>query len=410
MELTEQLKELTGVISTFKEKAQEEIKSLGGVQAETKSALEALSAKLDKVQTQADAIDLKMSKRLVDGGEEKTTIGRLVTENEKYQEAKGHGFAGSKPLTIHLKAGLFEKKTITEGGFSAGSGSVISRTLLPDRALLPIQGFRLRDLLKVRRLDTGYAYDWVRQTTRTNNASPVAEGTTKPESTSAWDVQSDTVKTIAHWMRISRQALDDIPWLQDAIDTDLRYGLLFKEEQEILAGDGTGQHMNGILTQATAFTTTYVTSISRYTQLEQLRYAKLQARLAGLATYAPDAFVLHPTDMANIELIRDDSGGVSRTGMYIIGDPKTGTEFKTLWGIPVVESDSMTQGQFLVGSFGQAATLIDRQATTVEISYEDQDNFVKNLVTILCEERVGLAVTRPGAFIKGTFATSPATA
>ena len=44
----------------------------------------------------------------------------------------------------------------------------------------------------------------------------------------------------------------------------------------------------------------------------------------------------------------------------------------------------------------------------VTVSTEDRDNFVKNMVTILCEERVGLAVYRPEAFVKGDFDGLPA--
>ena len=95
-------------------------------------------------------------------------------------------------------------------------------------------------------------------------------------------------------------------------------------------------------------------------------------------------------------------------GRYIIGDPQGGSiEVKTIWDLPVVESFSITAGTFLVGAFDSAATLIDRQETTVEISFEHASNFTANLATILCQERVGLAVEVPAAFIHGSFSTSP---
>ncbi|WP_240386491.1 phage major capsid protein [Asaia bogorensis] len=74
----------------------------------------------------------------------------------------------------------------------------------------------------------------------------------------------------------------------------------------------------------------------------------------------------------------------------------------------MAESLSMKAGNFLTGAFAYAAQIFDREDATVTISTEDRDNFVKNMVTILAEERMALAVYRPQALIKGTFATSAA--
>jgi HK97 family phage major capsid protein len=74
-----------------------------------------------------------------------------------------------------------------------------------------------------------------------------------------------------------------------------------------------------------------------------------------------------------------------------------------LWGLPVVQAFSMPPGDFLVGNFKLAATLFDREEAQILVSTEDQDNFIRNLVTVLCEERLALVVTRPQAFIAGTF-------
>ena len=64
---------------------------------------------------------------------------------------------------------------------------------------------------------------------------------------------------------------------------------------------------------------------------------------------------------------------------------------------------AMPEGEFLVGAFGLAAQIFDREEASVMISSEDQDNFVKNKVTILAEERLALAVKRPQALVHGTF-------
>jgi HK97 family phage major capsid protein len=128
-------------------------------------------------------------------------------------------------------------------------------------------------------------------------------------------------------------------------------------------------------------------------RFDVIRFAILQAALAELP---PSGIVLHPTDWALIELTKDENG------RYIIGNP-AGEAQPRLWGLPVVPTQAMGLDKFLVGAFSTAAQIFDRQTARVEMSTEDSDNFRKNLVTIRAEERLGLAVYRPEAFIKGDF-------
>jgi HK97 family phage major capsid protein len=361
---------------------------------------------LDEAQKQIDAVDLKMNAaRFTDAAAEEKTAGEELIESEAFKAVKSTDFGDlrskSGRIRFPLEHGLSRKSNITTtSGITAAVTGITVPARIPGVVVTAQQELRLRDMLRVFPLTTGNAFDFVRQITRTNLASPQVETSPKAESTYAWDSVSATVKTIAHYVNVSRQALDDVPWLRSMLDSELMYGLKLKEESEILSGDGLGSHISGIIPQATAYATgTY--NVSGDTKLDKLRHAKLQARLAGLGTFAPDAFVLHPTDMHTIELLKTEEGGANK-GLYIIGDPKAGPTIKLLWGLPVVESDSMTAGTFLVGAFGTAAYLVDRMQAMIELSYEHSSNFTANIVTALAEERVGLAVTRPGAFIYGS--------
>jgi HK97 family phage major capsid protein len=109
--------------------------------------------------------------------------------------------------------------------------------------------------------------------------------------------------------------------------------------------------------------------------------------------------VLHPSDWADIELTKTDNG------QYLFTNPQNGNEPR-LWRLPVVDTQAMTLDNFLVGAFKLGAQIFDREDANVEISTEDQDNFIKNLVTIRAEERLALAVYRPESFVKGAFTTA----
>lgn len=223
----------------------------------------------------------------------------------------------------------------------------------------------------------------------TNAAAAVAEGALKPQSELQFEDATANVRTIAHWMRASVQILADAAGLRSIIDQRLRYGLAFAEEQQLLNGSGTGQNLLGLVTAATAYAAPG--SLAATAALDIVRLMILQV---ALAEYPANGIVMNPIDMAAIEMLKDGDG------RYLIGNPQ-GTIQKTLWGLPVVETQAMSVDKALVGAFDLAAQLFDRQDATVEVSTEDQDNFVRNKVTIRAEERLALAIYRPQAIVYG---------
>ena len=87
---------------------------------------------------------------------------------------------------------------------------------------------------------------------------------------------------------------------------------------------------------------------------------------------------------------------------YIVGDPRNRMG-ATLWGLPVVATNSIAAGTFLTGAFDMGATIWDRWDMAVEVSREHDDFFTKNMVAILCEERLAMTVNRTEAFVAGSF-------
>jgi HK97 family phage major capsid protein len=213
----------------------------------------------------------------------------------------------------------------------------------------------------------------------------------KPESTITYGLMQTAVVTIAHWIKASKQILDDFKQLSSNIDFRLRYGLAIVEEAQLLKGSGVGNNLNGIYTQATAYSAPIVLS-GTVTKIDVLRLMLLQSELA---LFPATGIVLHPADWTAIELTKDS------TGNYIFANPQSLAQ-PALWGRPVVSTMSMTQDTALVGAFSLGAQLFDREDANVVISTENQDDFIKNMITIRAEERLGLAVYRPEAFIKNT--------
>ena len=236
----------------------------------------------------------------------------------------------------------------------------------------------------------------MRELLYTNAAAPVAEGSLKPQAGITYERLNVPVTTLAHFIRASKQILADFKQLQTLINGRLTFGLKLVEEQQILYGDGTGQNLQGLIPQATPYNVALTNLAAFDTRLDIIRHAMLQVQLAF---YPPTGIVMSPTDWHNLELTKDS------LHRYLLAMPGQTTP-AMLWGLPVVQAFSMPPGDFLVGSFKLAATLFDREEAQILVSTEDQDNFIRNLVTVLAEERLALAVTRPQAFIAGTFPAS----
>ena len=66
-------------------------------------------------------------------------------------------------------------------------------------------------------------------------AAVVAEGAAKPEATFTMTPKTAALDTIAHWVQITRQALEDATYIRSLIEGKLRRGLLAKAEADMAA-------------------------------------------------------------------------------------------------------------------------------------------------------------------------------
>jgi HK97 family phage major capsid protein len=348
------------------EKADEALVKIGGLNAELATLQQRLVARGDGV------------------GEAVKTFGDKFVESDSYKALLSNGGRGR--ASIEQKAILTSLTTNAAGSV----GDAINETRLPGILQMPNRRLTVRDLITPGRMD-GNSLEYVKETGYTNSAAGVAEGAAKQQSDIKLDLITTSARVIAHYMKASRQVMDDVSQLRSLIDMRLMYGLKLVEEGELLNGDGTGQHLLGIIPQATAFSAPI--TITTPTSIDNIRLAILQAYLAE---FPATGIVMHPSDWTYIELLKDD------IGRYIIGNPQ-GTVPPRLWGLPVVETQAMAVDKYLVGAFMMGAQVFDRWAARIELATENEDDFIKNLVTILCEERLALAVYRPEAFIYGDF-------
>lgn len=382
--------EIKTTIGDFTAKAKAEIKEFGTANGETKTLIE-------KLQKQVDALDVKLQSAPL--AKQEKSILQELGENESMLKLQRDGRGTA---VISIKGGLraLERKTtITTSAVGLATPGVINYGRDPGIEMQPMVDLRVRDLLRAIPT-TEAAIDFVKVNAFTNNASMQVEASDKAESALTFTTANAPVRTIAHWIPATKQILADFPGLEDIIRTELIYGLKLKEESQLLIGSGAGNDLNGLVTQATAFTTGLM-GAGVWHKPDVIRRATQQVKTAN--QIAPQWVVMNDIDWADIELAKDTNRQYlsGYAGMlYTRSGP-------TLWGLRVVLSNSMPSGTFLLGN-SQAATIRDREEVNVEVSTEHSDYFIKNMVAIRCEERLTLLVRRPASYIYGTFNTSPA--
>lgn len=311
------------------------------------------------------------------------SAGELFTESDEYKSREGrhqHGISYTSELKdVDFVGGSDALKTTmtTAAGFAPRYPrlervieSAMRRPMISD--LMPNTNTTSSQIL------------FMKETTFTNNAAPVAENAAKPESALAWTESSRNVNVIATFIPVTRQQLDDVPQIRSVIDNRLRTMLGLAEEVQLMSGTGTDPQLLGfynlpsIQTQAKGADPTPDAIYKAFTKVRWTGFAE------------PTGVVMHPNDWQDIRLLR------TVDGIYIWGNPsEAGPE--RVWGKPVVITTAATEGTGLTGDFQLYSELFRRMGVTIIVGLVN-DDLVKNKQTILIEERVALIVYRDQAF------------
>jgi len=363
--------------------AQGEVKELGDAHTETVSKLEALNKDYSELYDRVQSIEQKGIKAIENsagfdiGAEFAAFEGVESMRNGKQQSAR-----------MELKTAIINA--------TGASQPLVAADRLGGIATTPNRVLRIRDILPSSSTSSNLV-EFTRENAFTNNAGPTVAGSpeafenvTKPESAITFTLASEPVVTLAHWIPASKQVMGDSADLAAHINNRLLYGLKLKEETQLLLGSAANGELNGLITLGTAFT---VGSPTETNEVDIIRKAIKQAHVGE---YFPDFCVLNPSDWYDIEIRKVGTSD----DRYVVGNPRD-MGVPVLWGLPIVVSNSITAGTFLIGS-SMACAIKDREQSSIEISREDGTNFVKNMVTVLAEERLALIAFRTEAFITGS--------
>jgi HK97 family phage major capsid protein len=194
-----------------------------------------------------------------------------------------------------------------------------------------------------------------------------------------------TVRKLAHYTRVNDEVIADFNTFLQVVGTELLSGLIDEESQQLLIGTGVAPNLLGLATDPAVLVG------SAGTDMDAIA-AAFPALRTGASHCEPDVVVVHPGDWysAGFLLAKETSGA------YLLGTP-VGAVTPTLWGVPVVLSESMTENTALVANLKLAATAYVRQTPVVEVAPfgGGTSEFIANQTLVRAEERLALAIHHP---------------
>jgi HK97 family phage major capsid protein len=331
------------------------------------------------------------------------SIGQQFVDSGEYKALKESGALASDNANFKTSPFKTERKASTDViNTTAGQpgAALVLPQYLPGILPLPQRPLRIRDLFSEDTTGSD-VLSYAAQSAFDNSAAPVAQATSlatgaKPQSSIAWARRTTPVEAIATWMAATRRQLADAGQTRSLIDNQLNLMLKIVEEDQLVSGNGTSPNLKGLL-NVTGVQTLDISGASsaKFQNIDAIRDA-IKLIKTGTARADADAVVLHPTDAAILDEQKDDQHRYIGNGPFGIGP-------STLWRRPIIESEAITAGHAIVGAWKIGGTVFQREPVAIFASDSHSDFFIRNLVAVLAEERLALAVYFPTAFCYVTF-------
>lgn len=366
-------------LDAMSKKSEEEIKNLGKISTDTKTAIEGLGVEQRTLADRLVKLEQRSSQQQDDTAPVIALPGQLFVKGDAYKDFMG---AGAK---LKVFGEVESKNTVT---------NVIANTFSERRPGLVEGSFRVFTLeqLLTKIPTSSSSIEWVRENVFTNAAAETAEGAQKPQSSITFTPGVMPVSTISHFLKITTQMASDNAALAAYINRRMIYGVDLRAETQIFGGNGVGANMSGLGLAGNFTPHGYTAASLTAAELLNNRFDLIGKMIGDCAAadYPADVVILNTVDWWIMRLAKDAQG------RYILGDPGSDVAPR-LFGVAVVASNSVPLGKVWVGSLAQAATLHDRETVGIALSDSDGDNFQSGLITIRADRRLALTVEKPAA-------------
>lgn len=220
---------------------------------------------------------------------------------------------------------------------------------------------------------------WVNEQPIEGDAGWTAEGELKAQVAWKYENETATAVKVTAFVKVTTEALNDIPWLASRINSRLIELVRRKIQDGIINGDGTSNSLDGIINQVSTYVTdSFDDSVDNPGTAEALMAMAGQIEELEYDTTNIVA-VMNGVDIRKMKWRKDGDG------RYMIPNFLTpnGTYVDN---IRVIKNNKVPKGHAIVGDL-KKFTVLMVENLMLDIGL-DADDFTKNRRTIICEARL----------------------
>ena len=396
MSLKTELAELKSKLAGLKDRIEADDQDAIAEGEQLKNAIETKTAEIEAAEKKAGLLNVIGKKESEDNSMEEKKVARSLGENF-VQNIPEHG----KKFSISAPEFKAYNDPLAVGTVASPQ---VPRALVTDidknivKEVLP--GTVLRGLFGSETIEGNALTYFVEGTIESNTAGGQSaygfdvtnEGAAKPQVSFA-DPTAVTVALdkIAAFIKETDEYIADAPFLASAINGRLLNYLGLREEDYLLTKLKAAS--------ITADTTNWANSATAEA-IADLIFKKIM-KVQEDSGFPADAIIMNPRTWEILRLGKDSNKQYYGGGYFADG------QVRQLWGVPVYLSSFVAApvsgsaaGEIFVGAFKACASVVTKGGVSVEATNTDQDDFIKNRMTIRAEERLALAVRRPAGFVK----------
>lgn len=213
---------------------------------------------------------------------------------------------------------------------------------------------------------------YAEQKNRDGSVSKQTEGNAKSLNDFDIVVATATVETYAGLIKISRQMLNDVPFMFSEISSELMYKLGLAEETALYTYLATVAQTLDNAALADKF------ALNKSNYFDAILAAMTQIRMNMKGNAKVNLIAMNPADIYSLQTTKDSDNG------YVVPTWASPTGF-AVNGVPVIAFDGITAGTFMVADLSKLH-IRDLEGVTIQQGFSGED-FEKNLSTIRAESR-----------------------